>query len=151
MHMGINCGTQEARRARMECGTPPTEKLFIGGDINGHIGLSVGGYGEVYSGFGFEDRNGGGTSLLDFSRAFELVIMNSIFSKKDEHLITFRSMVATTQIDYRILKRCDRGLCKDCKVIPSENLATQHKLLVMDVGSLIKRKKRLVQGQPRIR
>ncbi|XP_070045402.1 uncharacterized protein [Nicotiana tomentosiformis] len=60
-------------------------------------------------------------------------------------------MVANTQIDYLLLKRCDKGLCKDCKVIPSENLATQHRLLVMDVGTLIKRKKRFIQGQPRIK
>nr|XP_016440856.1 PREDICTED: uncharacterized protein LOC107766571 [Nicotiana tabacum] len=34
-------------------GTSPTEKLFIRGDFNGHIGTSVGGYGEVHGGFGF--------------------------------------------------------------------------------------------------
>uniref|UniRef100_A0A1S3ZHN9 Craniofacial development protein 2-like n=1 Tax=Nicotiana tabacum TaxID=4097 RepID=A0A1S3ZHN9_TOBAC len=95
-------------------GTSPTEKLFIGGDFNGHIGSSSSGYGEVHGGFGCGVRNGGGTSLLDFARAFELVIVNSIFSKKEEHLITFRSMVAKTQIDYLLLLRCDKGLCEDC-------------------------------------
>nr|XP_018622438.1 uncharacterized protein LOC108943148 [Nicotiana tomentosiformis] len=39
-------------------GTPTTEKLFIGGDFNGHIGTCAGGYGEVHSGFDFGDRNG---------------------------------------------------------------------------------------------
>ncbi|XP_075080826.1 uncharacterized protein LOC142166206 [Nicotiana tabacum] len=132
-------------------GILPAEKLFIGGDFNGHIGSSAGGYGEVHGGFGFGDRNGGGTSLLDFARAFELVITNSSFSKREEHLVTFWSIVAKTQIDYLLFRRCDRGLCVDCKVIPSENLATQHRLLVMDVGIVIKRKKRFVRGQPRIR
>ncbi|XP_075088353.1 uncharacterized protein LOC142170359 [Nicotiana tabacum] len=51
-------------------------------------------------------------------------------------------MVAKTQIDCLLFKRCDRGLCEDCKVIPSENLTTQYRLLVMDVGILMKRKKR---------
>ncbi|XP_075098777.1 uncharacterized protein LOC142175698 [Nicotiana tabacum] len=132
-------------------GIPPTEKLFIGGDFNGHIGSCAGGYGEAHSGFDFDDSNGGGTSLLDFARAFELVIVNSMFPKREEHLVTFRSMVAKTQIDYRLLRRCDRGLCEDCKVIPSENLATQHRLLVMDASILMKRKKRFVRGQSRIR
>ncbi|XP_070024926.1 uncharacterized protein [Nicotiana sylvestris] len=126
-------------------GISPTEKLFIGGDFNGPIGSCAGGYGEVHGGFGFGDRNGGGTSLLDFARAFELVIVNSMFSKREEHLITFQNMVAKTQIDYLLLRRCDRGLCEDCKVIPSENLTTQHWLLVMDVGILMKRKKRFVR------
>ncbi|XP_009775341.1 uncharacterized protein [Nicotiana sylvestris] len=132
-------------------GIPPTEKLFIGDDFNGHIGSSASGYGEVHGGFGFGDRNGGGTSLLDFARAFELVIVNTMFPKREEHLVTFRSMVAKTQIDYLLLRRCDRGLCKDCKVISSENLATQHRLLVMDVGILMKRKKRYIRGPSRIR
>ncbi|XP_070008391.1 uncharacterized protein [Nicotiana sylvestris] len=132
-------------------GIPPTEKLFIGGDFNGHIGSSVGGYGEVHGGFGFGDKNGGGTSLLDFARAFELVIVNSMFPKREEHLVTFRSMVVKTQFDYILLRRCDRGLFEDFKVIPSENLATQHRLLVMDVGILMKRKKRFVRDQSRIR
>ncbi|XP_009597905.1 uncharacterized protein [Nicotiana tomentosiformis] len=129
----------------------PTDKLFIGGDFNGHIGWSASGYGEVHGGFGFGVRNGEGTLLLDFARAFELVIVNSIFPKKDEHLITFRSMVAKTQIDYLLLRRCDKGLCEDCKVIPRENLTTQHRPLVMDIRILIKRKKKFVWGQPRIR
>ncbi|XP_070008615.1 uncharacterized protein [Nicotiana sylvestris] len=62
-------------------GTLPTEKLFIEGDFNGRIESSVGVYGEVHGGFDFGDRNGGGTSLLDFARAFELVIANSIFRR----------------------------------------------------------------------
>ncbi|XP_019267008.1 PREDICTED: craniofacial development protein 2-like [Nicotiana attenuata] len=49
---------------------PPAEKLFIGGDFNGHIGSTAGGYGEVHGGFDFGERNGGGTSLLDFAKAF---------------------------------------------------------------------------------
>nr|XP_016446443.1 PREDICTED: craniofacial development protein 2-like [Nicotiana tabacum] len=48
---------------------PPSERLFIGGDFNGHIGLSAGGYTEVHGGFGFGERNGGGIMLLDFSKA----------------------------------------------------------------------------------
>ncbi|XP_075100541.1 uncharacterized protein LOC142176512 [Nicotiana tabacum] len=132
-------------------GVPLAEKLFIGGDFNWHIGSSADGYGEVHGKFGFWDKNEGGTSLLDFARAFELVIGNTSFFKKEEHLVTFWSMVAKTQIDYLLLKRGDRQLCVDFKVILSETLATQRRLLVMDVGILLRRKKRFVQGQPRIR
>ncbi|XP_009772709.1 uncharacterized protein [Nicotiana sylvestris] len=68
---------------------PHAEKLFIGGDFNGHIRSISGGYGEVHGGFGFGERNGVGTSLLDFAKAFGLVIANSSFPKRDEHLVTF--------------------------------------------------------------
>nr|XP_009611888.1 uncharacterized protein LOC104105330 [Nicotiana tomentosiformis] len=56
----------------------------------------------------------------------------------------------TEGIDYLPLKRCDRGLCKDCKVIPDETLATQHRFLVMEAGIMIRKKKRSVRGRPRI-
>ncbi|XP_070003892.1 uncharacterized protein [Nicotiana sylvestris] len=130
---------------------PPTEKLFMGGDFNGHIGSTAGGYGEVHGGFDFGERNGGGTSLLDFAKAFGLVIANASFPKREKHLVTFQNVVAKTQIDYLLLMRCDRGLCKDYKVIPDEILATQYRLLVMDVGIMLKRRNRSARGRPRIR
>ncbi|XP_070007600.1 uncharacterized protein [Nicotiana sylvestris] len=130
---------------------PHSERLFIGGDFNGHIGSSANGYTEVHGGFGFREQNGGGTSLLDFSKTFDLVNANSSFLKREEHLVTYQSSVAKTQIDYLLLRRCDRRLCEDCKVIPGKTLATQHRLLVMDIGIMIRRMKRSVRGRPRIR
>ncbi|XP_009773750.1 uncharacterized protein [Nicotiana sylvestris] len=122
---------------------PPAEKL------HGHIGLISGGYGGVHRGFGSGERNRGGTSLLDFAKVFRLVIANSSFPKRDEHLVTFQNVMAKSQIDYLLLRRS--RLCKDCKVIPGEKLATQHRLLVMDVGFMLKRRKRSARGRPRIR
>nr|XP_016511796.1 PREDICTED: craniofacial development protein 2-like [Nicotiana tabacum] len=76
---------------------PPSERLFIGGDFNGHIGLSAGGYTEVHGGFGFGERNGGGIALLDFAKAFDLVIANSSFTKRDEHLEMRQKVVRELQ------------------------------------------------------
>ncbi|XP_019223348.1 PREDICTED: craniofacial development protein 2-like [Nicotiana attenuata] len=135
----------------MVCGIPHTEKLFIGGNFNGHIGATPGRYDDVHGGFGFGDRNEGGTSLLDFARAFDIVIANSSFPKKREHLVTFRSSVTETQIDYVLCRKSDRGLYMDCKVIPSENLSTLHRLLVMDLEITRKRRKRAMYSQHRIK
>ncbi|XP_009757832.1 uncharacterized protein [Nicotiana sylvestris] len=84
---------------------PLAERLFIGGDFNGHIGSSVGGYSEVHGSFGFGEQNRGGVSLLDFAKAFELVIAYSSFPKREENLVTFQSTVVKTQIDYLLLRR----------------------------------------------
>ncbi|XP_059295649.1 uncharacterized protein LOC132048985 [Lycium ferocissimum] len=62
---------------------PPIEKLFVGGDFNGHIGSVLRGYDDVHEGFGFEDRNGGGVSLLDFAKVFRLVVANSSFYEEE--------------------------------------------------------------------
>ncbi|XP_070057883.1 uncharacterized protein [Nicotiana tomentosiformis] len=77
-------------------GIPHTEKCFIGGDFKGHIRATSEGYDDVDGGFGFGDRNRGRTSLLDFARVFDLVIANSSFPKKRDHLVTFQSSVAET-------------------------------------------------------
>ncbi|KAK4713036.1 hypothetical protein R3W88_018943 [Solanum pinnatisectum] len=70
-----------------------TEKIFIGGDFNGHIG-----------------RNRGGTSLLNFAKAFKLIIANSCFSKKENYLVIFCSTIAKTQIDYFLLRKRIKAL-----------------------------------------
>ncbi|XP_070045576.1 uncharacterized protein [Nicotiana tomentosiformis] len=127
---------------------------FLGEPVLEWVGNTAtprGGYGKVHGGFGFGERNGGGTSLLDFTKAFGLVIANSSFPKRERHLVTFQNTVAKTQIDYLLLMRGDRGLCKDCKVILGELLAMQHRLLVMDIGIMLKRRKRSTRGSPRIR
>ncbi|XP_019263198.1 PREDICTED: craniofacial development protein 2-like [Nicotiana attenuata] len=69
---------------------PPAEKLFIGGDFNGHIGSTVGGYGEVHGGFGFGERNRGGTALLDFAMAFGLVLRTLAFRRERSIWLLFK-------------------------------------------------------------
>ncbi|XP_075103441.1 uncharacterized protein LOC107817870 [Nicotiana tabacum] len=99
---------------------PHTEKLFIGGDFYGHIGASARGYDDVHGGFGFRDRNEGGNSLLDFARAFDLVIANLGFPKREKHLVTFGNSMGKTQIDYLLCRKYDKGLCTDYNVIPTD-------------------------------
>ncbi|XP_016544374.2 uncharacterized protein LOC107844480 [Capsicum annuum] len=132
-------------------GVPGSEKIFIGGDFNGHIGSVSLGYEEVHGGFGFGVRNDEGTALLDFARAFGLVVVNSSFPKKKDHLVTFCSTLAKTQIDFLLLRKEDRVLCKDCKIFPNENLVTQHRLLVMDLVIKWGKKRRGGEGRHRVR
>lgn len=60
---------------------------------------------------------------MDFAKAIDLVIDNLSILKED-HLVTFCSTVAATQIDYLIFRRCDRSLYEDFKVILGEYLPT---------------------------
>ncbi|XP_019244391.1 PREDICTED: craniofacial development protein 2-like [Nicotiana attenuata] len=130
---------------------PHTENLFIGGDFNGHIGDSARGYDDVHGGYDFGVRNEGCNSLLDFARAFDLVIANSSFLKREEHLVTFRNSMGKAQIDFLLCRKCDKGLCIDCKVIPSEHLTTLHRLLVMDLEIKRSRRKRAGCRKPKIK
>ncbi|XP_060178254.1 uncharacterized protein LOC132608210 [Lycium barbarum] len=89
-------------------GIPPTEKIFIKGDFNRHIGLISGGY-DLW----FRGQEWRRSCTVDLAQAFRLVIVNSSFPKKEEHLVTFHNSVAKMQIEFLLLRKDDKGLCKD--------------------------------------
>lgn len=76
-----------------------SKKLFIGGDFNGYIKSTIRSFDGIHDGFRLRVRDRGGVSLLNFAKASKLVIVNSCFLKED-HLVTFCSMVGRTQIYY---------------------------------------------------
>jgi len=77
---------------------PQHEKIFLRGDFNGHIRDKADAYIRMHGRFGFGERNSGGVALLDFAVAFDLTIVDSIFKKKDEHLVTFRSGIVRPRL-----------------------------------------------------
>ena len=97
------------------------------------------------------DFNALGVSLLDFLVAFNLLVVNLWFEKKDDHLVTFRSTVAKTQIDYFLFRRTEHRFCRYCKVLPREGLTTQHRLLVLDAKLEGWRRKGKLVGQEKIK
>ncbi|KAM2304509.1 hypothetical protein ACFXTH_024206 [Malus domestica] len=132
-------------------GIAQTEKLFIGGDLNGHVGRETGNYGGFHGGHGFRERNEDGEAILDFAMAYDLFLANTFFKKRKEHVITYKSGSSKTQIDFLLMRKGDRITCKDCKVIPGESVANQHRLLVMDVHIKRVRKKNKTWKCPRTR
>ena len=70
---------------------PSSEKHFIGGDLKGHVGISSAGFEAVHEGFGYGSRNQEGEEVLDFVLAFDLMIANTFFRKRQSHLVTFSS------------------------------------------------------------
>ena len=48
------------------------------------------GYDIAHKGFSYEERNNRGVSTLDFAVAYELLVVNSHFKKKEEYLVTFK-------------------------------------------------------------
>ena len=88
---------------------------------------------------------------MDFAVAYGLVVINSFFKKKEDHLVTFKSDFLKTQIDYFLTRTDNRRFCMDCKVIPSEYLETQHRLLVLDVEIKCSKWKKRSVGEPRVK
>ncbi|XP_047262419.1 uncharacterized protein LOC124895918 [Capsicum annuum] len=135
---GVGLDNEEKKRFwedldEMVRGVPSNEKFFIEGNFNGYIGSSLRGYDDVHGDYRLGVRNVEGVVLLDFSRAFRLVVVNLNFPKKEVHLVTFCSFVFKTQIDFLLLRKGDRDICKNYKVLSSESLSTQHTFLAMDI------------------
>ncbi|KAH1262945.1 Phosphoinositide phospholipase C 6 [Glycine max] len=130
---------------------PQGEKVFLGGDLNGHVGSVARGFEGVYGGFGLGEMNEEGKSILEFSEALDLSIANTWFKKREEHLITYKSGGTCSQIDFFLIRKSDRKYCLNCKVIPGESLTTQHRVLVMDVRIRDRAKRRSPLVAPRIK
>ena len=64
---------------------------------------------------------------------YDLALGNSFFKKKEEHYVTYMSGTNRAVIDYILVRRQDLRDLKDCKVIPGESIASQHRLLVASV------------------
>ncbi|KAH1219042.1 Craniofacial development protein 2 [Glycine max] len=126
---------------------PQGEKVFLGGDLNGHVGSVTRGFEGVHGGFGLGEMNGEGKSILEFSEALDLSIVNTWFKKREEHLITYKSGGTCSQIDFFLIRKSDRKYCLNCKVIPGESLTTQHRVLVMDVRIRDRAKRRSPMGE----
>jgi hypothetical protein len=111
---------------------PIFEKLFIGGDLNGHVGSTRVGFNWVHGGFGYGSRNQEGEGILNFALAYDLIVANTLFRKIVSHLVTFSSGQDYSQIDFILTRREDRHACLDYKVIHGECVVPQHKLVVAD-------------------
>jgi hypothetical protein len=70
---------------------PLWEKLFIGGDLNGHVCSTRVGFDMVHGGFGYGSRNQEEEGILNFALAYDLSVANTLFRKRVSHLVTFSS------------------------------------------------------------
>jgi hypothetical protein len=95
-----------------------SERLFIGGDLNGHVGSNRVGFDGVHGGFRYGSRKQEGEGILNFALAYDLIVANTRFRKIVSHLVTFSSGHHYSQIDFILTRREDRHACLDCKVIP---------------------------------
>nr|XP_043625404.1 craniofacial development protein 2-like [Erigeron canadensis] len=129
---------------------PDDQRLVLGGDLNGHIGVEAASYSGVHEGLGFGKRNDDGRMILEFATAHDLAIANSFFRKRRSQLITFQSARLETQIDYFLVRKGDFRACKDCKVLHREGCISQHRLLVLDLLVSIQVIKLVKAVKPRI-
>ena len=79
------------------------------------------------------DLNREGRSILEMAQRRELVVCNTWYRKKEEHIITYSSGGRSSQIDYILVNKKEMKNLKNCKVIPGSDVINQHNLVVLDM------------------
>jgi hypothetical protein len=60
----------------------PSSKLFIGGDLNGHVSTTRKRFERVHEDFGYDEQNQEGEEILNFTVVYDLMAANTFFIKK---------------------------------------------------------------------
>ena len=105
------------------------DRLLICGDMNGHVRAKVDGFEGVHGGYNFGKRNVDGEMLLKFADALEFAIVNTWSKKEMRMMITYETKACKMVIDFFLIRKSERKLVRDVKVVHEECI-TQHKLLV---------------------
>ena len=123
-----------------------SELVFIGGDLNGHVGEKSEGFVEVHGGFGFGERNKEGDSVLQFATAMDLIVCNTWFKKEKNKLVTYKSGGCESMIDYILVRRGQRKSVTNVNAIATvekEGVVTQHRLLVAELTIKTEKKRKI--------
>ena len=96
---------------------PEGEKVIVGGDIKGHVGISREAIERIHGGWGVGGKNEEGERVTDSAMAFDLSIVNTFFEKRPNHIATYKSGGRESQIDFLMCIRQQLNEVKNCKVI----------------------------------
>jgi exonuclease III len=122
----------------------PGELLLVGGDLNGHVGQTNRKYPRQHGGKGYGTANPDGETILEHAEQLDLALCNTFFAKRPSHLVTYSSGGHSSQIDFWAVPCGSLPKVMNCKVIPSDNVTTQHLPLYVDVLLPTKMTKRRV-------
>ncbi|XP_048751738.2 craniofacial development protein 2-like [Ostrea edulis] len=113
-----------------------SELLIPCGDWNGHVGSTGTGFREVHGGLGYGrlDPDTEGERIQEYALAHNFLLGNTCFRKWDSHLITYKSGNTATHIDFILFRKTMHRHVTD-EVLPGEEVALQHQLLVCDIRS----------------
>ena len=130
-------------------GVKQSEKIILGGDLNGHVGKNSEGYEGLHSGHGYGVRNTEGERILEFCEAVGMIVCGTQFSKTESKLISYSSGGYNTTVDYLLAQKQDRKYLKDAKAFPGEEVISLHCLMVCDLEVNRRKSSQKEKFQPR--
>ena len=104
---GLDDSVKDLFFGNLQCTTTKisvSEILFVCGNFNGQSRKNVDGYKGVPGGREFGRYNLENQRILEFAVPHNLVVSNSLFTKRESHLVTYQSSENQSQIDYILVK-----------------------------------------------
>ena len=96
--------------------------LFVRGDFNGHIGKNTDGYEGVHGVRGFGRLNLECQRILEYAVVHNVVVSNSLFTKRESFLVTYKFGENLSQIHYMLDKRQYIALVHDVVIHPKRRM-----------------------------
>ncbi|VDP02702.1 unnamed protein product [Heligmosomoides polygyrus] len=90
--------------------------IVVANDLNGHVDATKNGY-SCHGGFGYGSRNADSELILEYAELHNLTIVNTVFRRRDSHLISFYSGKTRTQTDFVLVKDHDRCLVTEDRAV----------------------------------
>ena len=115
---------------------PSTEQIYPMGHFNGKVGNERRMYTDYLGPHGRGTRNDNGERLLEICASHNLGTSNTFFQHQDSHAYTWYKwgdQRIRSQIDYIITRRKEMRNIMDTRVIPSENVSTDHRMVVATI------------------
>ncbi|XP_037783689.1 uncharacterized protein LOC119579915 [Penaeus monodon] len=110
--------------------------------MNGHVHSGNDAISRIHGGNargnGDEDRE----KVNGLALFFDIVLRNTLFRKRNEHLITYKSGDKASQIDFLLYRWRKIREIKNCKVIPGDHVTGQYCLVVIDLSIAISQKQK---------
>ncbi|VDO98369.1 unnamed protein product [Heligmosomoides polygyrus] len=113
---------------------PEGDYLSVAGDMNGHVGCRRRGVERVHGGEGVGMVNPDGERIIELAVVHDLVICSTFFAKRESQKVTYASGGRRTEVDHIVVRRPDLKTVRDVKVLPGEEVASQHRPLIADLN-----------------
>ena len=81
--------------------TDINQEVIVGGDMNGHVGQVANGFHEAHGNFGYDTRNAEGERILELAEAMGYIVTNTLFKKRQSHLVTYESGGNKTAVSHK--------------------------------------------------
>ncbi|XP_042888568.1 craniofacial development protein 2-like [Penaeus japonicus] len=96
---------------------PKEERLIIGADFNGHVGEGNSGDERVIGKYGHSARNNEDQTIEGFAHRTDMAVINTFYSKRESHKVTYTSGGRHTQIDHILCRRMHLKEGRDCNTM----------------------------------